>query len=188
MNLIKVLQKNSFLILLIVALTGNIYAQVNWDKYENNPILNVGDPGTWESNVAVITSVIYHNGIYEAWYAGTDNADTGRIGYATSVDGIVWSKYEDNPVLVPGIQGAWDDSNTDHACVLLIDGTYRMWYMGDTEVEDESSVRIGYATSTDGINWEKYNGNPVLDLGTAGTWDENVMHPSVVYDGSTYHM
>lgn len=185
MNLIKALQKNSLLILLIAALTGNIYAQVNWDKYENNPILNVGDPGTWESNIAGITSVIYHDGIYKAWYAGIDDKDIGRIGYATSSDGIVWDKYEDNPVLVPGNQGEWDESNADHACVLLIDSTYKMWYMG----EDESSARIGYATSTDGINWEKYIGNPVLDLGVAGTWDENeVMHPSVVYDGITYHM
>jgi predicted GH43/DUF377 family glycosyl hydrolase len=185
MNLTTLLQKNSILIFLIASFFGNLYSQVNWDKYENNPILNVGDPGTWESNLSGPTSVIYHDGIYEAWLFGTDDEGTGRIGYASSSDGIIWDKYENNPVLVPGNQGEWDDTNTDHACVLLIDGTYKMWYMG----EDESSARIGYATSTDGLNWEKYNGNPVLNLGTAGTWDENeVMHPSVVFDGSTYHM
>ena len=184
MNPIKVFQKN-FLLFLIFAFFGNLYSQVVWDKYENNPIIDVGEQASWESKVSGLTSVIYHNGIYEGWISGTDDTDTGRIGYATSSDGIEWAKYENNPVLVPGSQGEWDDSNTDHACVLFINGVYKMWYMG----EDGSSARIGYATSNDGINWDKYSANPVLNLGLVGSWDESeVMHPSVVFDGNTYHM
>jgi predicted GH43/DUF377 family glycosyl hydrolase len=186
MNLIRfVLQKLVLKISLILVFTTNISAQVNWDKYENNPIIDVGSAGTWDSRASGPTSVIYHNGIYQAWLYGVDDMGTGRIGYASSNDGIIWSKYENNPVLVPGTQGEWDDSHTDHACVLFIDGIYKMWYLG----EDGTSSRIGYATSNDGITWEKYNGNPILDLGPEGSWDESeVMHPSVFFDGSTYHM
>ncbi len=180
-----VMLKNSFFIILIYVLAGGISAQVNWDKYQNNPILKTEDAGAWESVASAIISVVYHDGIYKAWIAGTDESDTGRIGYATSEDGIVWTKYENNPVLVPGDAGAWDDTNADHASVIFVDGTFKMWYMA----EDEQSSRIGYATSTDGIIWEKYSGNPVLDLGDTGTWDENeVMHPSVIFDGESYHM
>jgi hypothetical protein len=42
---------------------------------------------------------------------------------------------------------------------------------------------VGYATSADGINWTKHNGNPVLPLGGFGTWDRYwAAHPGVVYN------
>ena len=185
MNHIYVLLKKSVFVVLIYVMIGSISAQVTWDKYQNNPILKTGDAETWESVVSVIISVVYHDGMYKAWVSGADETDTGRIGYATSEDGIVWTRYENNPVLVPGDAGAWDDTNADHACVLFVDSTFKMWYMA----EDEESSQIGYATSSDGVSWEKYSGNPVLNLGTTGTWDEEeVMHPSVIFDGETYHM
>ena len=99
----------------------NMYAQTDWIRYENNPIIDVGSAGTWDSRASGPTSMIYHNGMYKAWLYGVDDADIGKIGYATSADGIEWIKYENNPVLVPGNQGEWDDINTDHACVLIID-------------------------------------------------------------------
>lgn len=185
MRTIVTLLKNTLFILLTLIITENMNAQTDWNKYEYNPIIDVGSPGTWDSRASGPTTVIYHNGKYEAWLYGVDDTDTGKIGFATSTDGIEWTKYENNPVLMPGNQGEWDDANTDHACVLFIDGVYKMWYMG----EDGHSTRIGYATSADGINWDKYIGNPVLDLGPAGSWDENeVLHPSVFFDGNIYHM
>jgi len=185
MKKIEVLLKSTLFILSTLTFTLNMSAQIDWNRYENNPIIDVGSDGTWDSRVSVPTSVIFHNGIYKAWIVGVDETDIGKIGYATSTDGIEWNKYENNPVLVPGNQGEWDEANTDHACVLIIDSIYQMWYMG----ENEHSARIGYATSSDGINWDKYIGNPVLDLGSQGSWDENeVLHPSVVFDGNTYHM
>jgi len=185
MKKIECLLKNTLFTLSALTYTINMCAQTDWIRYENNPIIDVGSAGTWDSRASGPTSVIYHNGMYKAWLFGVDDTDTGKIGYATSTNGIEWIKYENNPVLVPGIQGEWDDSNADHACVLIIDNVYKMWYMG----EDENSARIGYATSSDGINWDKYAGNPVLDLGSPGSWDENeVMHPCVVFDGNIYHM
>ena len=185
MNYKFFLLKNSFFVILISLMISSISAQVNWEKYQNNPVLKTGDAETWESVVSAIISVVYHDGVYKAWISGADETDTGRIGYATSEDGIVWTRYENNPVLVPGDAGAWDDTNADHACVLFVDSTFKMWYMA----EDESASRIGYATSSDGVSWEKYSGNPVLNLGTTGTWDEEeVMHPIVVFDGEMYHM
>ena len=45
---------------------------------------------------------------------------------------------------------------------------------------------IGYAESDDGLSWTK-NPEPVLDPGL-GWEDWLVYHPSVVFDGSDYHM
>jgi len=145
MNLTTLLQKNSILIFLIASFFGNLYSQVNWDKYKNNPILNVGDPGTWESNLSGPTSVIYHDDIYEAWLIGTDDEDTGRIGYASSSDGIIWDKYENNPVVDIGEVGTWDSLGVVTSAVLFdtTEQIYKMWYAG----LDGSFGRTGYATS-----------------------------------------
>ena len=50
-------------------------------------------------------------------------------------------------------------------------------------------MRIGMATSTDCINWTRYPQNPVLDVGTAGSWDERgPFVPSVFFKDNTWMM
>jgi hypothetical protein len=52
-----------------------------------------------------------------------------------------------------------------------------------------TTYRIGYATSADGIVWVKHPGNPVLDIGAGGTWDDYyVSEPTVFFDGTKYQM
>ncbi len=60
-----------------------------------------------------------------------------------------------------------------------------MWYSG----YDGTFNRIGYATSPDGIAWIKHEGNPILDIGSAGQWDdEGVALPVILKVASTYLM
>lgn len=97
-----------------------------------------------------------------------------------------WVTYS-MPVLEPGPSGEWDDTYV--ICPeILFDGTqYRMWYSGGGEngINDE----IGYATSIDGINWEKHLDNPVLKIGESGKWDDKyIREPVVLTDGSTWKM
>ncbi len=185
MNYFKVFTKYIALILMSFVFTIQIYSQIEWQRYVNNPIFDIGESGSWDCCGVGFTSVIKGYRSYETWYVGMDSVGVGKIGYATSSDGLTWVRYQNNPVLEPGTTGEWDANNVDYACVLKINGTYKMWYKG----EDDQSSRIGYATSSDGIHWEKYNGNPVLDLGNAGSWDDHeVLHPAVVYDGNIYHM
>ena len=44
-------------------------------------------------------------------------------------------------------------------CVLYEDGLYRMWYSAGETYEPNV---LAYATSTDGIHWEKIRFNPIL--------------------------
>ncbi len=89
------------------------------------------------------------------------------------------------PVLDIGASGTWDDTRVDRACIIKDGGLYKMWYSG----HNGSNYQIGYATSNDGVLWEKYSGNPVLTAGSSGRFDEdNVMSPWVIKDGSTYKM
>ena len=49
---------------------------------------------------------------------------------------------------------------------------------------------VGIATSSNAeLTWTKYEGNPVLDVGAPGEWDDTVVFPgSVIIDNSTYKM
>ena len=53
--------------------------------------------------------MILDNGVYGMWYDGHDST-VWRIGYATSEDGIHWTKYMGNPVLHEGPEGNWDSA------------------------------------------------------------------------------
>jgi len=157
---------------------------VDWAKHPANPVLDLGASGTWDDSRVGYATVLFNGNGYQMWYTAHDGSNY-RIGYATSVDGIVWVKYLDNPVLDLGESGAWDDDHV-FAPTILFDGTkYQMWYSG----YDSSTWRIGYATSVDGVIWMKHSDNPILNLGASGTWDDSrVAYPIVLFDGAKYQM
>jgi predicted GH43/DUF377 family glycosyl hydrolase len=149
---------------------------ITWTKYSGNPVLNIGGVGAWDDAHVAYPSVLKDSdGTYKMWYSGHDGA-SWRIGYATSTDGVNWTKYSSNPVLNLGASGTWDDAHVLTGKVIKENGVYKMWYAG----HDGSRWRIGYATSTDGVNWTKYSSNPVLNLGAGGTWDDAHVYISMV--------
>ena len=87
---------------------------------------------------------------YLMWYRMRDNIERGRgYGFAESDDGLHWNKYENPPVFT------YDPdqySSAEKISVLYVDGLYRAWYA----VNAPDSWYTAYATSEDGINWEKH--------------------------------
>lgn len=72
---------------------------VDFDFYEGNPVLTRGAEGEWDSAVVVLGCVLYHNEQFHMFYSGgTENSGAFAIGYASSVDGLNWTKSESNPV------------------------------------------------------------------------------------------
>jgi predicted GH43/DUF377 family glycosyl hydrolase len=155
---------------------------VNWTKVPNNPVLQSGPDGSWDAGMVLSPCVIRDGSTYKMWYAGMDGNGIFRIGYATSGDGVNWTKR--GPVMDPGPPGSWDDAWVLAADVIFDGLTYRMWYTGQAS---NGARAIGYATSSDGVNWAKSANSPVLGPASA-VWERSVMHPNVVARGNQYLM
>ena len=158
---------------------------INWTKLSANPILRLGASGTWDDAEASVASIIFDGTSYKMWYLGQSGDYVYRIGYATSSDGMNWTKYTNNPVLNAGPPGAWDEAFVYMPDVHFDGTTYQMWYNGFSP----TAARIGRATSSDGVRWTKDPANPVLDVGSPGTWEsKEVGHPRVLFDGNKLKM
>jgi predicted GH43/DUF377 family glycosyl hydrolase/pimeloyl-ACP methyl ester carboxylesterase len=161
----------------------------NWIR-TSLPVISNGTPDGYEMDTAT-PNVIYNNDlhIYQMWYTsigyswnGSAN-DRFRVAYATSDDGINWTKHG---WALRGTISSWDTGGIKSTSVLYNNGQYKMWYSGT----DNSPFhwQIGYATSTDGINWTKENnGQPVLTA--TEPWElVDVTYPNVIFENNLYEM
>ncbi|MBI4547854.1 MAG: hypothetical protein HY707_07740 [Ignavibacteriae bacterium] len=143
-----------------------------WKK-AGGPILNPGTPESWDKGRVGWPSVVGpdSSGGYKMWYS---TVPTGKVGYATAINETSWIKYPE-PVF-------WDDYGVHQPRVIYSRGLYEMWHI--------TISGLGYATSLDGIHWSKSSENPVLWIGPAGTWDDDValVPGDIIFDGQLYHM
>ncbi len=145
------------------------------------------DPNRFDADDASQGWVIADGDTLKMWYWG-NGPNIGNIGYAVSFDGINWVKQDG-----PGTGGSVYDRTMDGGTGLALatptvvkkDGTYHMWYARVVGANQVFLSQIGYATSTDGINWTNVPGpginGAVLDVGEAGQFDTlTVQWPAVV--------
>lgn len=151
-------------------------------------VLDLG-PTSWDKSQLFRPWVTFDGSSFAMWYGGEDSSGTDRIGFATSKDGIAWTKYSGNPILQGSV--GWEADSITDACVIYDNGQYKMWYTGQKygATASQDIWQIGLATSPDGIHWTKYSGNPVLTPGSLGSWDDRrVWRPTVISTGSGYVM
>ncbi|HPC82305.1 MAG TPA: hypothetical protein P5234_02380 [Thermoanaerobaculaceae bacterium] len=164
---------------------------VAWTKYPGNPIMTVGGAGAWDSARVREATVVRLGSTYHMWYAGTQSHPVYRIGYATSPDGLTWTKHPANPVLSAGPAGAWDDDTVYAPQVVHHGGTFHMWYSAGDGTTPQN-WQIGYATSCDqdGVAWVKDPANPVLGIGANPSWEcgDSVDFNFVFNDGGVWTM
>ncbi len=123
---------------------------------------------------------------YRMWYEAVPAPNKAKVGYAVSRDGLSWTKQGALSTLNPS--QSWEggpDGEVSPNSILIEGGVYKLWYHS---FGDDGKRRIGYATSTDGLNWIK-NPSPVLDVGPPGSFqDQFVTEPRVFKIGSLYRM
>ena len=171
---------------IILCSVGLTFGQTDWVDHPDNPIIGPGDPGSWGAGGHSAGTVVFDGSIYHMWLEGYDDgASLADIGHATSPDGVNWTMDPANPVLTRGEPGEWDDQFVYGSAVTHDGEQFRMWYSGG----DGSYERVGYATSPDGTVWTKHAGNPVMDVGPAGSWTDRIVRPgTVINDGDIFKM
>lgn len=171
---------------------------VAWNRYAANPVFS--DSLAWEDSLIGTCRVIKDGETFKMWY-GAGAVPATKIGYATSRDGIKWSRHP-QPVLELGPAGDWDDSYIFPGTIIKEDGVYKMWYSGSTGSfgSNDHVARVGFATSSDGITWVKFDNSATTDapfsssdakigVGKSGSWDaQRAWGPCVLPKDSGYEM
>ncbi len=168
---------------------GNIwYAEsqdgINWQNKSDRPVFVNDAPGAWDDYTVGPGAIIKDNqGNYLMYYNGWSNQyGQWQVGLATSADGINWERYND-PVLRAD---SANEFKIGAVSVLKYNNIYYMYY-SSSPIDYYDNMRINLATSTDGLNWSKYSGNPILS--PTLTWEGvGVTFPAVIYDNNHFIM
>jgi beta-fructofuranosidase len=87
------------------------------------------------------------------------------IGHAVSQDLRNWQVLPD--ALHPSVKPAWDDKSTWTGSIIKHNGLWYMFYTGTSRADQGNIQRIGLATSSDLITWEKHPQNPLIEVDSA---------------------
>lgn len=110
-----------------------------------------------------------------------------KIRLAISEDGVNWTRTHKD--LIEDKYG--EDESQATADVIFRNGKYHMFYCyrqgTDYRRNKDRSYRIGYASSTDLINWKREDSKAGIDVSPEGWDSEMVAHPHVFeLDGEIY--
>ncbi len=120
---------------------------VNWAKFNLVALSPSIDAAAWDSGNLFSPSVFYAgaaNG-YGMWYSALNQSfQVPAVGYATSRDGVYWTKSPENPILTHGSLGSWDSGGVENQDVILAKGAYMMYYDG-FRADTGSSIGLAFA-------------------------------------------
>lgn len=90
-----------------------------------------------------------------------------------------FTPYAGNPVFQGAGPGHWDEFIRERGWILVEDGVYYLWYTGYSR--DDDVKKLGLATSSDGLHWERHSDNPIY----TDRWVEDM---TVVKHNGRYNM
>jgi predicted GH43/DUF377 family glycosyl hydrolase len=148
---------------------------IRWNIHPET-IIDVGTPGAWDEEHALDPATVYVNGTVYLYYSAVGNNCERSICLATSKDGINFSKYENNPIVIGGGPE-----------VVFKDGIFYLYFWKNRP--DRKGFQLHLSTSTDGFNYTEYQEEPVLPAGSEGNWDSfTVETPRIFKENDTYYM
>jgi len=113
---------------------------VEFTPYEHNPVFAGRGPGHWDEMIRERGWILREGGLYHLWYTGytLPESNVKHLGYATSPDGLTWTRHPDNPL--------YTDHWVEDMMVLKLGATYYMFAEGEND-------RAELLTSTDAVHW-----------------------------------
>lgn len=154
-----------------------------FNKISEGPIISINHIEPYFSGTSF---VMYDDGLFKMWYLSCirwelydkNKEPIYNIKYAESIDGINW-----NQTGKVAIELKEDEGGLVSASVIKQDGIYKMWFgkrkKSDYRVNIQNTYRIGYAESTDGINWERKDYDAGIDISNEGWDSEMISYPYV---------
>lgn len=136
----------------------------NWKKIgvvlEDESANHINDP-----------SVIKVGDKFFMYFTRAEKFVIDRVHVATSTDGMNWKQH--GVVLDAGPEGTWDSLSVGRPTVIYEDELFKMWYDGrkdfppgtpvkDVPISSDSHRCVGYATSKDGLHWQRHGDMPVF--------------------------
>lgn len=143
---------------------------VRFTAYPKNPLFEAAGPGHWDQNIRERGWIMKEGDEYHLWYTGyvPPESNEKHLGYATSKDGLLWTRYPGNPIHTEG----W----VEDVMVVKEGDTYYMFAEGRGD-------QAHMLSSTDRIHWtrqgtldiRKANGEPIAPgpFGTPSVLREN---------------
>lgn len=155
---------------------------VHWTR-QTEPVFVPDQP--WEKVAVMCPDVLWdaHTHQFRMWYSGGDQYEPDAIGYATSSDGIHWTKKLE-PVFAANPQNNWESYKVTACQVIHSKGWYYMFYIGFRDIDH---AQIGLARSKDGVtDWHRLPDNPIVSP-TPGGFDADACYkPCALYNGKQW--
>lgn len=156
---------------------------VHWKRESSKPVLSADKD--WEKSSLMCPSVLWdaQRQQFQMWYSGGEDYEPDAIGYATSTDGVHWSKHTANPIFRADSTRKWEQAKVTACQVIRRKEEYVMFYIGFRDVD---YAQIGIARSKNGIDhWERHPANPIIRPGAG--WDSSAVYkPYAIFDGSKW--
>jgi len=154
-----------------------------WNRGSYGPADVIYNPGGSATITTPIDEASVWANKFVMYYDGTTGGSEA-LGLAVSNDGINWHGYNDGvaPVLAgTGVVGDWDGGYVSRATIIKAgDDNYSMWYSAGVGSMNHG---IGYASSIDGINWDRDASNPIFYKDDGVAWRNNRTYtPMVIGD------
>jgi hypothetical protein len=148
---------------------------VKFRPYADNPIFVAGGEGHWDVRIRERGWILPDGERYHLWFTGYDGTRPGQkmLGYATSSDGIAWTRHRNNPI--------YRDHWVEDVMVVKRGETFYMFAEGRGD-------QPYLFTSTDAVQWNRerpldirhVDGSPI-EPGPSGT-------PTAWFEEGTWYL
>ncbi len=158
-------------------------------RLHENPVFLSGQKGAWDASEVDPGAVVFHDGKFHMFYNGLKSYLVPySVGYATSEDGINWTRAADDPVLTLSDVGLKGENIIANSVLIADDGTWTL-YFSISPTNNSFIGTIGRATASSPFGPWRADPEPVLAPGEDGDWDARAVgHVSVLRTSEEYVM